>query len=100
MSRSWAGGSTTRWRNLREAILLANANTNRGRCALNVGAHCPKHGRPCPGVCTGTAQAVHHTKGKEYGDDPRDLVACCSACNSHVGRPSAISPEPTPRSRW
>lgn len=81
-------------------MLLANANTNRGLCALNVGKHCPKHGKPCKGVCTGKAAEVHHTRGKAAGDDPRYLVACCRACNLHVGQPAANSPEPAPRSRW
>lgn len=100
MSRSWAGGSTRRWRRMRAAVLLANASTNRGRCTLNVGDHCPRHHRRCPGICTGTADAVHHTKGKEHGDDPRYLIACCTACNAHVGQPGTNSPEPTPRSSW
>lgn len=100
MSRSWAKGSTTRWRNLRKAVLLANAAQHRGRCQLDVGTHCPRHGRPCPGICTRQADAVHHARGKAYGDDVRYLVACCTACNLHVGEPGANSPEPTPRSKW
>lgn len=100
MSRSWAGGSTRRWRNIRRGVLLANANANRGRCRLDVGKECARHGRPCPGVCTGTADTVHHARGKQHGDDPRYLVACCAACNLHVGQPGAVSPDPQPRSRW
>lgn len=100
MSRSWAGGSTTRWRKLRASVLLANANENGGRCQLDVGQGCARHGHPCAGVCTGTAEQVHHAKGKAYGDRRDDLVPACAACNRHVGAPGAISPEPQPRSNW
>lgn len=102
MSRAWAGVNTRAWRKTRAAVLLANANQNKGRCALDVGAHCQRHGRRCAGVCTGTAEQVHHAGigGKARGDDPRDLVASCRACNLHVGQPGAISPEPRPVSKW
>jgi hypothetical protein len=100
MSRSWSKGSTRRWRELRAAVLRANASSNRGRCVLDVGRHCVKHGKPCPGVCTGRATVVHHARGKAAGDAPKDLVPSCAECNGHVGRPGAISPEPVPRSRW
>ena len=89
MSRSWAGGSTTRWRNLRAGILRANRHENAGHCQLAI-----------PGVCTGRATCVHHVRGKAYGDRPLDLVAACQACNNHVGNPARISPDPTPRSNW
>lgn len=90
MSRSWAGGSTRGWRRLRAAILAANAMETGGRCQLAV-----------PRVCTGQADQVHHVRGKaETGDDPRWLVACCAACNLHVGRPGRTSPTPRPTSRW
>ena len=98
MSRSWAKGSTRAWRRRRAAVLLANANTNKGRCALDVGRHCPRHGRPCAGVCAGVATQVHHGRGKAAGDV--DLVACCAPCNGHVGQPGAVSPDPAPYSRW
>jgi 5-methylcytosine-specific restriction endonuclease McrA len=89
MSRSWAGGSTRRWRKTRAAVLLANANENGGRCQLAI-----------KGVCTGMAEQVHHTKGKAHGDRIEDLVAACKACNLRVGNPGRISPEPRPVSRW
>ena len=97
MSRSWAGGSTTRWRRTRAAILAANPG---GRCQLNVGQGCPRHSQPCPGICTGRADTVHHTNGKAHGDDPRHLAAVCAACNLHVGNPATYDPQPQPRSRW
>ncbi len=89
MSRSWAKGSTRRWRTLRASILAANQLENRGACQLAI-----------PKICTGTADQVHHTKGKATtGDDPRHLIACCKACNLHVGRPGRTSPTPRPTSR-
>lgn len=100
MSRSWAKGSTRRWRELRAQVLRANANTNRGRCALNVGVECAKHGKPCRGICTGAATEVHHSRGKAHGDDVRYLVATCQPCNLHVGQPGAATPKPRPVSRW
>lgn len=89
MSRSWAKGSTRRWRKLRAAVLLANANENAGRCVLAI-----------HGVCTGLAEQVHHVKGKAHGDRIEDLVPCCKRCNLHVGNPGRISPEPRPVSKW
>lgn len=89
MSRSWAGGSTSRWRKLRAAILLANQAENRGRCQLAI-----------PNVCEGQASQVHHIKGKAHGDDPKWLVACCQACNLHVGNPMRHNPAPRRVSRW
>jgi hypothetical protein len=89
MSRDWSSGSTRAWRRIRAAVLHANAMDNQGRCTLAI-----------PGVCTGTADQVHHTKGKAYGDDPRYLVACCRACNLHIGHPRTTSPAPRPVSRW
>jgi len=89
MSRSWSKGSTRRWRKVRAAVLLANQAENRGRCTLAIAR-----------VCTGTADTAHHTRGKRHGDDPRDLVAACAACNLHVGDPTRHSPPPRPTSRW
>lgn len=100
MSRSWARGSTHAWRRTRADILASNAHEHRGACQLNVGTMCQRHGHACPGICTGTANAVHHARGKAHGDDPRYLVPCCKACNSHVGAVGAISPAPRPASRW
>lgn len=89
MSHSWAKGSTRQWRTIRAAVLRANRMEDGGRCQLRV-----------PEVCTGTADQVHHTRGKAFGDDPRFLLAVCKSCNLHVGRPGRTSPTPTPRSRW
>jgi 5-methylcytosine-specific restriction endonuclease McrA len=90
MSRSWSGGSTRAWRELRRRILAANQLENSGRCQLAI-----------QGVCTGLADQVHHTKGKAHGDDPKHLVPACQACNLHVGNPARHHrPKPRPTSRW
>lgn len=90
MSRSWSGGSTRRWRDLRAAILAANRTETGGACQLAI-----------PGVCTGQADQVHHVKGKAHGDNPRDLIPACAACNGHVGNPAKHHrPKPRPTSRW
>lgn len=100
MSKSWRGGSTRAWREKRARVLLANANANRGRCQLNVGRECARHGKPCPGICTGRATQVHHSRGKAHGDDERYLVASCEPCNLHVGQPGAAIPDEIPVSKW
>lgn len=100
MSRAWKGGSSRRWRAQRAAVLESNAYEHAGACRLNVGNHCPKHYRPCPGVCTGMAEQVHHAKGKRAGDTMADLVPACAACNGHVGDPARYNPQPRPRSKW
>jgi 5-methylcytosine-specific restriction endonuclease McrA len=89
MSKAWGQVNTRQWRKIRAAVLLANSRLNGGRCRLNVGRGCPRHGRPCPGVCTGTANVVHHVRGKAVtGDDQAWLMATCAKCNGHVGDPS------------
>lgn len=78
----WRGGSTRRWRRVRAAVLAANLSANHGRCRLGVA-----------GVCTGRADTVHHTHGRaRTGDDPRYLVAACTACNLHIGDPTTHPP--------
>jgi hypothetical protein len=90
MSRGWSGGSTTRWRKLRAAVLRANALENGGRCNLGI-----------PGVCTRTAEEVHHVEGKANGDAAAGLMAVCAACNRRVGDPTRrVSPAPRPVTRW
>jgi hypothetical protein len=100
MSRSWAKGSTRRYRARRALVLEANQQQNRGRCTVNVGLHCPRHGRPCYGVCTGLAEVVHHARGKAEGDGLDNMVPACAACNGHIGQPGATSPRPTPHTQW
>jgi hypothetical protein len=51
-------------------------------------------------VCTGQADQVHHTLGRQVtGDDPRYLVACCMACNLKIGEPGR-SPQSKRVSKW
>lgn len=74
---------------MRSRVLQANAETNAGRCTLGLQG------------CTGRAQQVHHTKGREVsGDDPRYLVATCASCNRKAGQPGKRSPKPKRVSRW
>lgn len=91
LSRSWKNGSTRRWRDLRAAILAANRIETGGQCHLAI-----------KGVCTGTADQVHHTKGRaRTGDNPKHLVPACKACNLKVGDPGrTATPRPRPVSRW
>lgn len=72
MSKSWAGGSTRRWRKIRAWVLVRD----RYVCQVRL-----------PG-CTTKATQVHHTAGKKYGDDPAQLVAACRSCNLRIGDPS------------
>lgn len=89
MSRSWAKGSTRRWRTIRAAVLELNRVRHGGTCRLAL-----------PGVCTGTATQAHHTLGRAVtGDDPRFLVAACGECNRAVGEP-ARDPAPRPMTKW
>lgn len=90
MSKSWSQGSTTRWRKLRAQILANNEATNQGRCTARIA-----------GVCTGVANEVHHTMGREVtGDDPRYLRAVCKACNGDIGKPGRKNPAPKRISSW
>jgi hypothetical protein len=94
MSRGWKGGSTRRWRKVRELVLAENLRTNGGRCTQQI-----------PGVCTGVAQCVHHVLGKAVtGDDRRALAASCTACNLKIGNPQrakrSTSPQPRRVSKW
>jgi hypothetical protein len=99
---SWAAGSTREWRELRAAILARD----RYRCRAHADGWCDQ----APGVhtCTGAAPLdgghAHHTRGRAVtGDDPRYIVAACSACNLHIGDPTkheTTDPRPRPRTRW
>ena len=93
MSRAWSGGSTWRWRLIRAGVLATNQAATGGRCQLGI-----------PDVCTGTADCVHHTLGRAVtGDDPRFLLAVCTACNLHVGQPSTARgclPRPRGGTQW
>jgi len=87
MSRAWAGGSTRAWRKIRLAVLRRDHEL----CRLRL-----------PGICTIHATEVHHVHGRAItGDDPRFLVAACSACNNKLGDPQQNKdPKPQPRTKW
>lgn len=85
----WNGqGSTRAWRTLRAAVLARDRHT----CQLQI-----------PGVCVqrSTPMHVHHTLGKERGDNPAHLVAACAPCNLHVGDPArGNDPPAAPITKW
>lgn len=93
MSEAWKNGSTREWRRIRQLVLDDNLLHNGGRCVPQI-----------PEICTGHAETAHHTKGRKVtGDDPRFLVAACTACNLHIGDPTklaAVDPEPRPATKW
>jgi hypothetical protein len=91
VSQAWARGSTAAWRRLRARVLADNLVENQGRCQVAI-----------EGVCTGDqADTVHHQLGRAVtGDDPRYLVACCRACNLHIGEPKNNSPQHKRVSDW
>lgn len=89
MSRAWSKGSTRAWRLLRARVLADNMAKQGGVCQAGVA-----------GVCTGRAEQVHHTLGKQHGDDPRYLKAVCKACNLHIGNPSTYNPQPRRVTKW
>lgn len=82
MSRSWAAGSTTRWRQIRAYVLRRDGYT----CQIN------------GPVCTRRATEVDHIVEKAHGgqDNPDNLRAACRACN--LGR-NARQPAPEPPTR-
>lgn len=83
MSKAWAKGSTWAWRRIRAQVLARDGH----RCQLQL-----------PG-CATTATHVHHTIGKEHGDDTAHLLAACAHCNLATGKPDG-DPAPRPRTRW
>ena len=86
MSRSWEGGSTSRWRRIRAAVLARDNWT----CQVKTER------------CTGTADCVHHVLGRAVsGDDPAHLQASCTPCNLLLGDVTkGADPQPQPRTRW
>lgn len=85
MSESWRGGSTRKWRKIREYVLIRDGYV----CQVGM-----------PGVCTGKADCAHHIYGREaYGDDPKYIVASCTACNSRID-PAKDNPKPKQMTEW
>ncbi|GAA1635741.1 hypothetical protein GCM10009828_074730 [Actinoplanes couchii] len=90
-------GSTSAWRRVRAEVLARDAG--RG-CRAYRDGWCARPGVK-QHVCTGQQQAVHHTLGLRAGDDPRYLVASCTACNTAIGDPSRSGDPPgTGSTRW
>lgn len=98
VSKSWAGGSTTRWRRLRLEVLARDG----WRCRIALaGTWVTRRGETAR--CLGRADCAHHTRGRSVtGDDPRFIVAACSPCNLRVGDPTkaVVDPRPRPRTKW
>lgn len=87
-------GSTRRRRKINAAVLLRDG----GVCMIAL----PGEWKVWGGMarCAGKADCVHHTKGYAVtGDDPRYMVAACSACNLKVGEPK-VDPKPNPLTEW
>lgn len=88
MSRSWKGGSTTRWRRLRAAIL----RRDKGRCAIAAEG------------CLGDADQVDHIIPLHMGGakyDPTNCRAACAPCNLGRARTQPREePAPRPVSSW
>lgn len=83
MSRSWAGGSTRRWRRVRELVLARDGH----RCQVPKGA----------GICGERATHVDHIRPLADGGDKWDMSnmrAACAPCNLSRGT-SARAAGPT-----
>ena len=100
MSKAWARGSTYAWRTLRARVLHNNLVENQGRCQIAIpGTWLNTKGETVQ--CQGVADCVHHRLGRAVtGDDIRYLVACCTACNLHIGEPSKDTPQHKTISEW
>lgn len=97
MSRSWAGGSTRAWRELRVTV----SARDRYRCRVQLPGTCLGHA-PLHATRGVRAGHLHHTQGRAItGDDPRFVVWACEPCNLKVGDPTRTpDPAPRPRTRW
>lgn len=84
MSKGWSGGSTRRWRKTRAAVLARDGYV----CQVRLEG------------CTGKATHAHHTRGKQLGDDPAQLVASCASCNLKTGDPTRYDPSPKTVTEW
>lgn len=87
MSESWRGGSTTRWRAFRAAILRRDHYL------------CTIRGPGCLRVAPLSGGHVDHIIPLSAGGpkfDPSNVRAACERCNR--GRPMHVLSEPEPRS--
>ena len=77
----WQGGSTRRWRKIRQQVFAAKGTL----CTLRLEG------------CTGVATHIHHTRDRDiYGDDPEYLEPACAGCNIRTGDPVQHDPDPLP----
>ena len=97
------GGSTRRWRRLREFVLSRDGY----RCRAHREGYCDQvRGRThaCEGDGPETVTHAHHTKGHAItGDDPAYIVASCGTCNLFIGEPikhEVHDPQPMRISKW
>jgi len=103
VSRNWKGGSTWRWRKIREYVLERDGH----RCRAHADGWCDAVPRrhKCEGDGSAVVTHAHHVHGRAAtGDDSRFIVASCASCNLHIGDPAARQPASSPRhrrvSRW
>lgn len=96
MSNAWKTGSNTRWRTVVRPAVFERAG---GKCQVRLeGEWTTRNGEVRR--CLGIAQEVHHTRGKEAGDDMRFLVAACRPCNLKVGDPLKNPDPPCEPKNW
>lgn len=97
MSGRWRNGSSWEWRNVIRPFVFERDNH---QCQLRYpGTWVTRAG--IERRCLGVADQVHHTRGPEYGDDPRYLLAACAPCNNKAGDPTRGDPESDgPRTNW
>lgn len=100
------GGSTPRWRRVRQMVLDRDGHRCRMRDVqegrylphLSPWVHTIRISPRCTGRQPDRLQA-HHVRGQDMGDDPRWLVTSCRNCNLATGHPRG-DPAPYPVQRW
>ncbi|SDU42404.1 hypothetical protein SAMN04488563_1646 [Jiangella alkaliphila] len=92
MPGAWGSGGTWAWRKIRAKVLERDGWVCQ-LCGGLIDRTLPWDPlRPDPGY-----GSVHHTRGKEFGDDPAQLVAAHLGCNKDVGKPNDGGGDPDPR---
>lgn len=87
MSKSWARGSSPRWRALRLFVW----DRDQGVCGLCHEPIPPSARKPHP-----LSYELHHTRRRELvGDDPQWLLATHRKCNLAAGQPGRDEAEHT-----
>lgn len=102
------GGSTRRYRRVRAEVLARDgwrcrmADVRAGRYLPHLAPWAPtiRVSPDCAGADLSQLQA-HHVRGRaETGDDPRWMLAACSACNQATGDPRRRDAPPLRVTRW